>query len=631
MTPTLHGSDQPYPIPTSLRAGPLHLSYENGFLRHFRHGGEEVLRMIYFALRDENWGTYAPHLSDERLDVQHDSFAVSYQCHHENGAGEAVFRWDVTICGEADGSVVFKIKGEALKAIQRNRAGFCVLHPPKACAGQPAELLHEHGETETSVFPTEISPGAPFLALTGMRWQTTNGGWYRLDFEGDLFETEDQRNWTDASFKTFCTPLSQPRPVQLQPGDRVKQTVRFRVEEAASETAAALADESLVVDLALLDATARLPRLGTVANIGESESEASAAYLAALGLHHVRVDFFGNSPENFVAGLQRVKAANSALLAALHLGGDAAGDVQSFLDLVRQHEVAVAGVLLFSENALVTDAAALQPALQTLRTALPDADFGAGTDFNFTEFNRNRFDPTGFDFVAFAIHPQEHAFDPLSLVENAEAQGDVVRSAQAIYPDKPVWVSPVTLRRRFNPYTHDPTARVVSDERRTDPRQPSLWAAGWTLASLKHLAEGGAEAITYFEDSAERGLMTADGAVVFPVYLLLRETQTHAGGEVLRTETTQPLSITSLLLRKEGFLKLLLANHGPTSVRLRLPTELKALTFRLLDETNLTETTTNPETFADAAGNTLTLARVGAPAQETDVLTLPPFALAVGV
>jgi hypothetical protein len=630
MTSTLHGSDQPYPVPTALRAGPLRLSYENGFLRHFRHGGEEVLRMVYFALRDENWGTHAPHLSDETLDIQHDSFVVSYRCHHENAAGEPVFRWNVVIRGEADGSVVFDLTGEALQAIQRNRAGFCVLHPPKSCAGQPVELFHENDEPETTTFPREIAPDDPFLNLTGMRWQTTNGSWYRLEFEGDWFETEDQRNWTDASFKTFCTPLSLPRPVPLQPGDRVKQTVRFRVEEAGSEPAASptgdLSDDALVVDLTLLDTTTRLPRLGTVAHVGATESEVGTAHLTALNLHHVRVDFHGNRPEAFAAGLQRVKAANSALLAALHLGQDAEGDVQTFLDLVRQHEVAVAGVLLFSEKGPVTDAAGVQPILQTLKAALPDADFGAGTDFNFTEFNRNRFEATGFDFVSFSIHPQEHAFDLLSLVENAEAQGDVVRSASALYPEKPVWVSPVTLRRRFNPYAHHEAHRVVPHEHRTDPRQASLWAAGWTLASLKYLAEGGADTVTFFEDFGERGLMESDGSVVFPVYLLLQEVQRHAGGEVLATATTQPLSVTSLLLRKDGFLNLLLANHGPTSVRLRLPTEMKALSFRLLEETNLAEATTDPKTFADAAGNTLTLA-----AQETDVLTLPPFALAVGV
>ena len=47
---------------------------------------------------------------------------------------------------------------------------------------------------------------------------------------GDVFEMEDQRNWTDASFKTYCTPLRQPfpatRPLQsrLKPSNRAARS-----------------------------------------------------------------------------------------------------------------------------------------------------------------------------------------------------------------------------------------------------------------------------------------------------------------------------------------------------------------------------------------------------------------------
>ena len=34
-------------------------------------------------------------------------------------------------------------------------------------------------------------------------------------FNGETFEMEDQRNWTDASFKTYCTPLSLPYPIKI--------------------------------------------------------------------------------------------------------------------------------------------------------------------------------------------------------------------------------------------------------------------------------------------------------------------------------------------------------------------------------------------------------------------------------
>ena len=39
-------------------------------------------------------------------------------------------------------------------------------------------------------------------------------------FEGDLFEAEDQRNWTDGSFKTYSTPLASGYPLHARPGQR---------------------------------------------------------------------------------------------------------------------------------------------------------------------------------------------------------------------------------------------------------------------------------------------------------------------------------------------------------------------------------------------------------------------------
>ena len=36
--------------------------------------------------------------------------------------------------------------------------------------------------------------------------------------EGDTFEMEDQRNWTDASYKTYVRPLALPWPYTLAGG-----------------------------------------------------------------------------------------------------------------------------------------------------------------------------------------------------------------------------------------------------------------------------------------------------------------------------------------------------------------------------------------------------------------------------
>ncbi len=52
-----YGKDEPLPEQVPLRAGPLTLSYEAGDLRYIKLGEHEILRRIYVAIRDRNWGT----------------------------------------------------------------------------------------------------------------------------------------------------------------------------------------------------------------------------------------------------------------------------------------------------------------------------------------------------------------------------------------------------------------------------------------------------------------------------------------------------------------------------------------------------------------------------------------------
>ena len=58
----LFGTEQTDPPMRELRAGSLSVQFDNGALRYVRFGGVEVLRAIAFLVRDENWGTFAPHI-----------------------------------------------------------------------------------------------------------------------------------------------------------------------------------------------------------------------------------------------------------------------------------------------------------------------------------------------------------------------------------------------------------------------------------------------------------------------------------------------------------------------------------------------------------------------------------------
>ena len=66
------------PIP--LRAGPVSMVFdaENVFLRYIRVGKHEVLRGINAPIRNENWATIAPEVSNVQVDQQGDGFKVTF-------------------------------------------------------------------------------------------------------------------------------------------------------------------------------------------------------------------------------------------------------------------------------------------------------------------------------------------------------------------------------------------------------------------------------------------------------------------------------------------------------------------------------------------------------------------------
>ena len=57
--------------------------------------------------------------------------------------------------------------------------------------------------------------------------------------EGDTFEMEDQRNWPDASYKTYVRPLALPWPYTIAKGEKLSQRVALDVTGQAAQPAAA--------------------------------------------------------------------------------------------------------------------------------------------------------------------------------------------------------------------------------------------------------------------------------------------------------------------------------------------------------------------------------------------------------
>jgi hypothetical protein len=194
------------------------------------------------------------------------------------------------------------------------------------------------------------------------------------------------------------------------------------------------------------------------------------------------------------------------------------------------------------------------PAALELRAALgPEAFVAVGTNAYFAELNRNRPFGDGWDAACFSVNPQVHAFDDESVMANASAQFDAVRSAQRFLLGRPVVLSPVTLRPRFNP---DATGHVEPSE--PDPRQRLQFCAAWTLASLSALARAEASSVTYFETHGAGGVL--DGDETYPVFRVLEAVAGFAGAGVVACENSDESRVAALALESGGTRRLLIAN-----------------------------------------------------------------------
>lgn len=181
-------------------------------------------------------GTFAAELSAVSIVEQSGRFVVSYAGRCEPQGGD--LRYEVDIVGDATGRLTFRSWGVPVRDFVTNRTGFVVLHPLASLAGAEVELEHTDGRDETVRLPEWISPHEPAQDLFALTHRT-RGLTVRVEMTGDAYDMEDQRNWTDASFKTYIRPLSKPKPYTLAAGERFEQSVTVIVSGKVDRRAAA--------------------------------------------------------------------------------------------------------------------------------------------------------------------------------------------------------------------------------------------------------------------------------------------------------------------------------------------------------------------------------------------------------
>ncbi|MGZ8725383.1 MAG: hypothetical protein ACXWW1_02840 [Aeromicrobium sp.] len=198
----------------------------------------ELVRRIHVAVRDTHWGTVP--LDDVHVTVKRSGASFTAALEGRCRSSDLNLELDCDINGRTTGELEFTMDCRALATSHYNRIGICVLLPANLAgrpyaAGTPAGRAP--GRLPVSVGPQVIQDGqihALMPPFASFRVDIASGIGMSLGFTGDEFEIEDQRNWADASFKIYSTPLARGFPHRLEAGERLRQSVTVDIQVAGS-------------------------------------------------------------------------------------------------------------------------------------------------------------------------------------------------------------------------------------------------------------------------------------------------------------------------------------------------------------------------------------------------------------
>jgi D-apionolactonase len=633
-----YGRDEPPLEWRLLRAGPVTARLVGRDLRNVRFGGAEIAQRIYVAVRDRNWDTIPGEISHLTVEQEDDRFTVHFTVTHRQRDIDWVWRGE--ILGEPDGTISYAMDAIAGTDMTYKLIGLNVHHGMRDYVGRPCHGTTPDGQI-ADAFPTEVAPQliadqteVPiFPPVESLTADLADDISVCFDFEGDTFEFEDQRNWTDASFKSQSYPPCRGGFNTTRAGEHVWQKVTI----TPTGTPSPVANDGPIRVKIGDRPTVNLPPIGLgMESHGGKLSPREVHLLRSLRLDHLRTDLrLANSdyPAALASAIAAAEQLGSGLELALHLTDDAENelsDLASRLDGAR-----IGRVLVFHTNELATDPRWVALARERLREQAPNALFAGGTNANFCELNRFRPAGSSQDGIVYSINPQIHAFDELSLAENITAQAETVKTARAYGGGRPVVVSPVTFKQRFNAVATGNQPEPVPGELppQVDPRQMSLFGAGWTLGSLHRLLESGVAAATYFETTGWRGVTQGDeppaaperfparAGMIFPLYHVFADLKEWKDGQLIPSQSSDPLAVETLAVTDESGLHLLVANLTPHP---------QTVTIDALSGRNVALRRLNAETVEEAAFNserfrsrTETL-----PASSKPELNLAPFEIA---
>ncbi|MDJ1633790.1 D-apionate lactonase [Rhizobium rhizogenes] len=592
----LYGTHETEAPPVRLTAGQLAVDFKDGNLRTITYDGTEVLRGVSYLVRDRDWGTYAPQISDLKINQGNDAFSVGYVAHCAGPDGTTL-EIRVQISADAGGTVIFDAEAVSETGFETNRCGFCILHPIVGVAGTMVSVEHVDGHREDTHFPDLIEPWQPFKDMRAITHSVMPHVAAECRMEGDTFEMEDQRNWSDASYKTYVRPLALPWPYQIPAGQSVRQRVVLSVDDKreALNAPASGSLSSQVITITEGTKSGTMPAIGLVITPEEALATLEARdILAEIGPQELLFHFdpnAGHGADAFRAfdATAELNDGTSTLEIALPCKQSPLAETMEIAAWMQ-----AAG---FRPDAIVispsVDQQSTPPGSQwpecppldevyaAARAAFPGMRLGGGMLSYFTELNRKRVPPEQLDFITHCTNPIVHAADDLSVMQTLEALPFITRSVRAIYGDKPYRIGPSTIPMRQNPYgsrtMDNPDGRRIAMAN-TDPRHNGRFAEAFALGYTAKMLDAGLECLTLSALTGPFGVIAGEGEPsldggkrpIFNTVAMLTRLASSPWRECVSSNPASVIAFIAVPAHKAP--QLLLVNVTPASQKIELGT-----------------------------------------------------------
>ena len=623
----LTGTEQPDVVGRILTAGPLSVELDGGNLRYLRLNGVEVMRAIAFLVRDENWGTYVPVISDLKIEQRSDGFSVSYEATCSR-PGQSI-HYAARIDGKPNGSLDFHAIALPQTDFLTARTGFVVLHPLEGVVGHKLKIEHVDGSTTDSEFPEQVNPDCPFRNIRALSHEVQPDLWVRVKMEGDAYEMEDHRNWTDASFKTYIRPLSKPWPYTLPQGELIEQSVTFAFSGPLPKAAGSSSNQSNLVEVGPAG-TQRVPAIGLGIPPEEADSALTRTELMQLLAPNFLACFYDPRLHHGVDQLRKYRDiaaqthAEVMLEVVVQSVDDYANELMGVASQVKQaglnlESVAVCPVghlKAVLPGGIYPPAPELDALYRAARAAFPGIRLGGGMFSFFTELNRKRPPSQLLDFITNTTSPIVHAADDRSVMETLEALPWQIKTARHFSNGTPHRVGPSGIGARDNP--HGATYSENPDNGRIclakmDPRQRGLFSAAWTLAYVSELVRGGVDRISMAAPTGPLGVIyrstdydqpyyddlpsAKQAHAVYPVFHVLSSLNCASGSKLRSVKVASPDKATAFGWETAEGRWLLVANLTAGKQTIKLKGVGSKASIGVLDASSFAEATSAPVSF----------------------------------